>query len=339
VTYDGRMTKTVLTLAHSPDPDDAFMWWPLTGKVRPDGTAMEGAGAGAVLDTGRFEFRAIPADIEALNRRAAGAGDLDITAMSVRAYADVHERYAITRCGASFGEGYGPKVVARADQSGTAVNVNCEECLRNPGVRIAIPGRRTTAFLMLGLVLGDWKAGGGRREAGEEKGGRFVEMPFDRIIGAVQRGEVEAGLVIHEGQLLFADAGLKLVLDVGAWWKGKTGLPLPLGVNAVRRDLDERFGAGTVAEVSGLLRRSVEYALAHRAEALEYTMPFALANARKAGEAEVGPTLERIDRYVSMYVTERTVDMGEAGRGAIERVLAAGAAAGLCPGGGGVELV
>lgn len=301
-----------LTLAHSPDPDDAFMWWPLTGMVDRDGGPLPGKQGRPALDTGPFRFRAVPADIETLNRRAVADGDLDITALSARAYADAAGRYLLTACGASFGEGYGPKVVCRADAS-----LRCEGCLRPPAVRIAIPGRRTTAFLTLGLLLGLDRS---------SDLSRFVELPFDRIIGAVAAGEVDAGLIIHEGQLTFADAGLRQIVDVGVWWKERTGLPLPLGVNAVRRDLDERFGAGTTVAVGGLLRASLDHALAHRRDALSYAMSFAMGN---EGGGAVTP--ERVDRFVEMYVNDLTVDMGERGREAIRRLLAEGAAAGLCP--------
>src|ERR1051325_8884853 len=179
-----------LTLAHSPDPDDAFMWWPITGRVRPDGAMV----SPPVLKTGRFRFRAGPADIEVLNRRAADQGDLDITALSFRAWAAVRDRYVVTRAGSSFGDGYGPKVVARRDEPGSPSTVQSEG------------GLRTTAFLVLGMMLG--------RESVAEASGRIVEMPFDQIIGAVARGDVEAGLVIHEGQVLYQAAGLRLVVDL-----------------------------------------------------------------------------------------------------------------------------
>lgn len=307
----------LLTLAHSPDPDDAFMWWPITGMVSPTGEPLPGGRGRPAIDTGRFSFRSLPADIEALNRRAAQTGDLDITALSVRTYADVADRYAITACGASFGDGFGPKVVVRQDSP-----VRTPADLRREGLLIAIPGRRTTAFMMLGLVL----------QGGPESTGRmpaFIEMPFDLIISAVARGESDAGLVIHEGQLTFADAGLRLIVDVGQWWKGRTGLKLPLGVNAVRRDLDARYGPGSLKDVGGALRRSVAHAMAHWDESVRYTMAFAQANVDRGGGAP--PSLERVDRYCRMYVSEETRDMGEAGREAIRRLLSDGAAAGLCP--------
>lgn len=312
-----------LTLAHSPDPDDAFMWWPLTGKIEPpsspwqatDSVVHARVAVPPPLDTGPLRFLALPADIEALNRRAVSRGDLEITALSVRTWADLQDRYVITSCGASFGDGFGPRLVARSDDA----RVNCHNCLRPPTMRIAIPGRRTTAFLMLGLVLG---------LRPDSPTNRFVEMPFDQIIGAVARAEVDAGLVIHEGQLAFGDAGLKLVLDVGQWWKQRTGLKLPLGVNAVRRDLD-RHGPGTLSRVADLLRQSVRYSMDRWDESVAYTSPFAAENARRGGGP--APSLQRLDEYCRMYVSRETADMGDEGREAIRRLLSEGAAAGLCP--------
>lgn len=157
----------------------------------------------------------------------------------------------------------------------------------------------------------------------------FVELPFDQIIGAVARGEADAGLVIHEGQLTFEGAGLKLILDVGQWWKQRTGLKLPLGINAVRRDLDTIHGSGALARTAALLRESVNYSMARWDESVRYTMPFAMENIKRGGGEP--PTVDRVDRYCRMYVSEETRDMGDTGREAIRRLLAEGAAAGLCP--------
>lgn len=319
-----------LTLAHSPDPDDAFMWWPLTGKINPDGSFQSGEAGKPRIDTGRFSFRALPADIHVLNQRAAKAADLEITALSARAYCDVKDRYIITSCGGSFGDGYGPKVVVRAEQSPSGPQLNSLGDLAKPGLRIAVPGLQTTAFLLLGLALGV--------EIASQRA-RFVELPFEQIIGAVARGEVDAGLVIHEGQITFADAGLKMIVDVGAWWKQTTGLITPLGVNAIRRDLDQLHGTGTVAEIARLLTQSVAYSMQHRDESTRYTLPFALANVTRAGNTGEAPTLERVDHYCRMYVTPETLDMGERGRQAIQRLLGDGARAGLCPDPGNVDLV
>lgn len=322
------VTQTPLTLAHSPDPDDAFMWWPITGKVRPDGTPSS---QGPVLDTGGLVFRALPADIEALNRRAAQVGDYEITALSFRAWSDVQDRYVITRCGSSFGDGFGPKVIAAPMLAAKASARSVRSVLQDPGVRIAIPGRRTTAFLLLNMLIDG---------ATDADHARFIEMPFDQVIGAVASGKADAGLVIHEGQLLFKDAGLELVVDLGAWWKETTGLPVPLGCNAARRDLDSTHGPGTLTRAAALLRRSIEYALAHREESIEYTMPFALANAAKPGaQASGAPTRERVDMYVGMYVNRWTLDMGGEGIEAVSRLLRSGHAAGLCPNPGRIEIL
>lgn len=178
---------------------------------------------------------------------------------------------------------------------------------------------QTTAFLLLGLM-------GFTRDTLAAQRSRLVESPFEQIIGAVARGEADAGLVIHEGQLTFVDAGLQLLLDVGVWWKQHTGLLTPLGVNAVRRDLDQHHGPGTVREVAALLSRSVANAMDHRDESTRYTLPFALANVNRAGKQSEEGALERIERYCRMYVTEETRDMGESGRQAIERLLREGTA-------------
>ncbi len=319
--------RITLTLAHSPDPDDVFMWWPLTGKLdarlsRDAAEHGEAVGAGhaaslsePVIDTSPFVFRALPLDIEVLNRRAMERGDLEITALSARCWSNVRDRYVITGCGASFGDGFGPKVVVRDGDVRLRTIVDAAK----PGVRFAIPGRRTTAFLMLGMLLGD-------RVTREPES--FIEMPFDHIIGAVASGKVDAGLVIHEGQLTFGDAGLRLLADVGAWWKEKTGLKLPLGVNAIRRDLDAIHGPGTVMHIAEFLRRSVEYSMARWHDSVAYTMPFAEENVRRGGGES--PTIERVDRYCRMYVSHETREMGDKGREAIRRLLAEGASAGLC---------
>ncbi|MCC6660374.1 MAG: hypothetical protein IT437_05765 [Phycisphaerales bacterium] len=341
---DGR---PLLTLAHSPDPDDAFMWWPITGKVQPPSSLGEPRGhqnapprllSAPVLDTGRFRYAAHAQDIEHLNREAFGSaprrpadaaadagnaraalpeparGGHEITALSARTYADVADRYVITRCGGSFGEGYGPKVVVRAGSP-----IHDGPSLRTARARIAVPGSRTTAFLVLGLLMGC--------------AFDFVEMPFARIIGAVAAGGADAGLIIHEGQLAFGDAGLRQVVDLGAWWRDRTGLPLPLGVNAIRRDLDDRFGPGTVAEIAATLGASVRYAAAHREESIAYARTFAMANLHRehAAARTDAANPARVERYIDLYVTPLTLDMGDAGLSALRRLFDEGAAAGLCP--------
>ncbi len=312
-------SPATLTLAHSPDADDAFMWWPLTGKIHPRDRDKRGVAeplSPPVIDTGRFRFLAVPADIEVLNRRAVESGDLDITAISMNTYPHVKERYALTACGASMGDGYGPKVVCRADALGPLGQGAALERLRDARWSLAIPGRRTTAYLALRLMLGTAEL-------------RIVEMPFDQVIVSEARGEHDAGLVIHDAQLTFEAAGLAQLVDLGAWWKSHTGgLPLPLGANAIRRDLNERFGHNALRDVASLLEESVRVSLDRRRESLEYVAAFA-----------PGTTPDQVNRYIEMYVTPLTVDAGERGAAAIRRLLRDGSAMGLCPAPGDVELV
>lgn len=285
----------LITLAHSPDPDDAFMWLAL-GHVSERGSTTPSREPR--IDTGRFRFRIVPADIETLNRRAVERGDLDCTAVSFHVYPSIKHRYALTACGASMGEGYGPKVVAR--------DAHDPDWLKTPGLRIASPGERTTAHLTLRLLLGqDFHA---------------RPTPFEEIIPAVAGGDADAGVVIHEGQLTYPDAGLALVADLGQWWTQRTDLPLPLGANAIRRDLDDRFGPGTLEEVAAILRRSIEYALAHRAEHLKYAAGFGR-----------GVSDERNDAFVRLYVNDLTLDAGERGRQAVRRLLHEAHEQGLTP--------
>ena len=319
------MQRHALTIAHSPDPDDVFMWWPLTGKVsRAHGATPSLPPLTApILDTGPFTFHALPMDIEILNRRAAADHDLDITALSLRAWNDVSTHYRLTRTGSSFGDGYGPKIVKRP-----GAGVGCEECLGKATVKIAIPGRRTTAFLVTSLLMG--------REAVErpapDGSTRIIEMPFDQVIQAVARGDAAAGLLIHEGQVTYEQAGLTLVIDLGAWWKERTGLPLPLGVNAIRRDIDSRYGPGSSAHIASLLRQSLDYALVHRDESLDYALTFAL-------ESPDGRSItrDRVNDYINMYVNTWTIDMGDRGIESITRLLTEGAAQKFCPAPGPVD--
>lgn len=266
-----------IRIGHSPDPDDAFMYYAIAaGKVRSPGMRIE-----QVLE-----------DIESLNRRAR-AGELEVTAISIHAYAHLADQYALMPCGASMGDGYGPIVVTRKGRA--------DLDLRK--ATIAVPGTMTSAFLALRLYLGAEF--------------RYEVVPFDRILERVVNGGADAGLVIHEGQITFGSLGLDRVVDLGQWWGARTeGLPLPLGGNAVRRDLGEE----TMRELTRLYRDSIEYALAHREEALEYAERF-------------GRDLDRAktDRFVGMYVNELTRDYGERGRRAIERFLEEGVAAGLVP--------
>lgn len=287
------MSAHSLTLAHSPDPDDVFMWWPLGSEHEPP-----------AFDTGGFRFRPLAEDIQALNRRAMTDGDLDITAVSIHAYPHIKGRYRLTSCAGSFGEGYGPKLVV--PQSVRDRVSNPLSFVTDPQTLIAVPGVNTTAFLVLRILAG--------------KDFRYTAMPFDEIPGAVERGKANAGLLIHDAQLTYARHGLAELLDIGVWWSDAKRLPLPLGGNAIRRDLDDRFGAGATDSVGRLLYRSIDHALSHREEGM----------ARIAGRY---PELDRptLDRYLGMYVSNRTLDPGEDGRSAIRELLRLGHSCGLSP--------
>jgi 1,4-dihydroxy-6-naphthoate synthase len=252
------------------------------------------------VDTAGFRIEQVLEDIEGLNRRAL-RGELEVSAVSIHAYAHLADRYALMSCGASMGDGYGPCLVARSPLS--------VEELRSR--TIAVPGTLTSAFLSLQLLLG--------------RSFTFQVMPFDRILDAVCAGRVDAGLIIHEGQLTYASQGLTLVADLGVWWAERTGgLPLPLGANVVRRDL----GGPTLKTLTRILRQSIDFGLDNRDEALKYALGFGR-----------GLDTELTDRFVGMYVNELTRDYGDRGRQAIERFLDEGAAAGLVPRIGALEFV
>ena len=274
-------TKHLIRVGHSPDPDDAFMFHAL---------------ANACLDTGGYQFTHELVDIETLNERAFRA-ELELTAVSIHAYAFLRDKYLLCTCGASMGDGYGPLVVARekCDVTSLANKV------------IVVPGKLTSAFLALRLCLGTEFD--------------YVLVPFDEIIPAVVRGEyrgqrVDVGLIIHEGQLTYAASALELVLDLGVWWHDLTGLPLPLGANAIRKDLGPR----TIREVQRLLYASIKYGLEHRDEALEHALQY-------------GRDLDRdqADQFVGMYVNDWTLDFGPRGREAVARFLAMGYEQGVLP--------
>ncbi len=266
-----------ITVGHSPDPDDAFMF--------------HGIACGKV-DTAGFEIEQLLEDIESLNRRCLAA-EIEVSAVSIHAYAHLTDRYALMHCGASMGDGYGPRIVARERIS--------PEALR--GSTIAVPGTLTSAFLALQLYL--------------EEPFEYRVVPFDRILESVRDGETDAGLVIHEGQLTYGEHGLSLVADLGEWWGTRTdGLPLPLGGNVVRKDL----GDETMHTLTRVLRDSIHYGLEHREEALDYAIDFGR-----------GLDHELNDEFVGMYVNDLTRDYGERGRRSIESFLAAGARAGLVP--------
>ena len=269
-------TRQTIRVGHSPDSDDAFMFYALTHDK---------------LDNGDLEFVHQLEDIETLNRRAVH-GELEVSAISIHAFAHVAEKYALLASGCSMGDNYGPKLIAREPMTLGDL----------AGKTIAIPGKMTTAYLTLQLCLG--------------KDVAVEVMPFDQILPAVAEGRAEVGLIIHEGQLFYQDKGLHQVVDLGQWWQARTGLPLPLGGNVVRKDL----GTETIDEVARLVKGSIEYALAHRQEARDYAMNYA---------RDLDPGL--VDRFVGMYVNEWTVDYGPRGREAVRRLLADAAAAGLVP--------
>lgn len=282
---------TTLTLAHSPDADDLVMWWPLTGQQHPSA----GRFSDPQLDTRALAFDLTARDVEELNKLAlTGESSYDITAVSAAAYPAIADRYAITRAGASFGEHYGPKLVVRRDSA-----IDTLEDLA--GDLIAIPGRNTTAYLTLRLA---------------RPGVRVVEMLFSEIPAAVARGEADAGLLIHEAQLTLADHGLRAIADMGQWWGSQTGMPLPLGLNVVRRDLPD------LDTLCDLLAESVAIA------ARERDASKAFLRRNNAGKPEWDDDA-LLDRYLDMYVSPMTVDMGEPGRRALAELYRRAHEAGL----------
>jgi len=270
------MAKRIITVGHSPDPDDAFMFYAL---------------AHDKIDTGDLAFRHELQDIETLNRRAM-RGELEVSAVSIHAYAFLMDKYALLPSGCSMGDKYGPMVVARKPMA--------VDDLR--AMKIAIPGTLTTAFLSLKLLLGPHVA--------------YDIVPFDQIIDAVASGKFDAGLIIHEGQLTFRNQGLHLVVDLGVWWQEQTGLPLPLGGNVVRKDL----GADMMKDISRLIKESIRYSLDHRQDALTYALNYARDMDR-----------DLADRFVGMYVNDWTLDYGPRGREAISRLLSEAHRSGIIP--------
>lgn len=276
--------KTLIHVGHSPDPDDAFMFHAL---------------ANDKIDTGNYTFTHELQDIETLNQRALKA-ELELTAVSLHGYAYLTDTYAICACGASIGDNYGPMVVTREPGSIDSLK----------GKNIAIPGKLTTAFLALKLLLGDDFT--------------YEIHPFDEILNVVEAGKVDAGLIIHEGQLTYGNQGLHLIVDLGRWWHDETGLPLPLGANAIRKDL----GEPAMHEVTALLKQSIQYGLDHRQEALEYALQF-------------GRDLDhsKADEFVGMYVNDWTLDFGPRGREAVKLLLDRGHEAGIIPNPVNVEFI
>ncbi len=309
-----------LTLAHSPDADDVVMWWPITGMRLPDGSPMPGPDGQPALDTGGFTFDPLGEDVQVLNQRAIEQSDLDITAISAHAYPYLAERYRITACGGSFGEGYGPKVVVRADDH--RFRSGEPQRLTGDDIKVAVPGRHTTAFLALSLLL----------DADDGPPFEFVEMRFDRIIGAVQSGAADAGVLIHEAQLTFEDQGLQQLAELGVWWHDEMGLPLPLGLNVVLREIDTRHGQGSVERISAVLQASVVHARTEAAASRRLLLA-------RAGDRPEWRDEALVAKYLSMYVSELTVDMGDHGREALAVLFERGARAKLCPAVGAIDVV
>ena len=270
------MPKKEIKIAHSPDSDDAFMFYAL---------------ATDKFETGDLRFVHELKDIQSLNEIAMTTRDYDVTAVSFHAYAYISDHYALLPSGASIGDGYGPIVVARE-------NISAGELSK---YKIAVPGTLTSAFLALRLHTNEFE---------------YKVVPFDRIIDTVVSGKADAGLLIHEGQLTYHENGLRKILDLGAWWKKETGLPLPMGGNAIKRDL----GGDLQREVSGWLKRSIRFSLEHRHDALAYAMQFA---------RDLKPELA--DKFVSMWVNDRTLDYGESGRKAVQLLLDEGYRKGIIP--------
>lgn len=267
--------RTTITLAHSPDSDDAFMFYGL---------------ATHKIDTGELRFEHLLKDIQTLNEEAT-LGTYDVTAISFHAFAYVADKYALLPHGASIGDNYGPIVVSREPATPNDI----------PNLKIAIPGKLTSAFLALRIFNSDFQ---------------YQVVPFDKIIDAVQNGDCDAGLLIHEGQLFYESKGLHKVLDLGEWWYARHGLPLPMGGNVIRRDLGEAL----IKEVSRLLRESINYSLTHREDALQYAMQFA-----RDMEQDLA------DRFVGMWVNELTLDYTERGREAVRLLLREGYERGIIP--------
>lgn len=285
-----------IRLAHSPDPDDAFMWWPLVGH---DGEKPR-------VDTGEFTFELITDDIESLNQRSM-SGDLEITAISCAQYPYVSDRYAFTSCGASLGDGYGPKLVTTSPHS--------LESILESNPLVLVPGERTSALAAMRMMC-------------PTDSFRWKSVAFDSIAERLGNGEADAGILIHEGQLTWADEGLHLIEDLGVWWERVSGLPLPLGGNVVRRDLEDLHGPGTLARIAGMLHQSVQWAMEHREEALDYALEFGRGIAR-----------EQADTFVAMYVNRWTLDFETRGRSAVATFLGRAAQRGIVPSTGPIDFI
>jgi 1,4-dihydroxy-6-naphthoate synthase len=268
--------KMKIKLGHSPDPDDAFMFYGL---------------ATGAMDSGPYQFEHILQDIQTLNERAMKS-ELEVTAISLHAYPYVSKNYALMACGCSMGDNYGPMIVAKKPMTIDELKSK----------RIAIPGTMTTAYLAASIALG--------------KGFRNVVKPFDEILQYVEAGHADAGLIIHEGQLTYQNQGLVCCLDLGKWWMEKTSLPLPLGGNVIRRDL----GMDHMLAITRILKKSIQFSLDHRKEAVQHALKYARDMDHKLA-----------DEFVGMYVNDWTIDYGEKGRTAVNRLLDEGAAIGMIP--------
>lgn len=269
-------TSMKISCAHSPDSDDAFMYY--------------GIASGAV-GTGDFIFKQVMKDIQTLNEEAK-EGEYEITAISFAAYPQIKDRYLLMPCGASFGQKYGPKIVCRDNEASPTLSE----------IKVAIPGYMTTAFLLLRLYC---------------PGVKVIALPFEEIIPAVQNRIVDAGLIIHEGQLTHETFGLKKMIDLGQWWDEKTNLPLPLGGNAIRRDL----GQERILQLTEILKNSVLYGLNNRQKAMDYAFSFARGMSEKI-----------VDEYIRMYVNELSIDCGETGRLAVKKLFQLAEESGLLKG-------
>jgi 1,4-dihydroxy-6-naphthoate synthase len=273
----------IFTLGHSPDPDDAFMFYAMAENK---------------IDLRGYRFEHRLEDIQTLNERAL-RGELHISAISIHAYAYVASKYALLPCGASMGDGYGPIVIRKRPTSKAERPTPNDDSMNDSAAlefladkKIAVPGKMTSAFLALQLFLGKFD---------------YVIVPFDRIFDAVRSGRADVGLIIHEGQLTYEKSGFEKISDLGKWWKEKTGLPLPLGGNVVRKDIPHAIRR----DLSEIIRESIDYGLAHRDEAVRHSLPYARdMDAKLAG------------KFIGMYVNEFTRDYGQVGRGAIRKFLA-----------------
>ena len=294
--------RRILKIGHSPDPDDAFMWYPLANF--PNDRGPGGKTYSPTIDTGPFDFIHVIEDIQSLNERSEKA-ELEITAMSIHQYPYVAEHYVLTSCGSSMGDGYGPVLVA--SESFDLADIK--------GKRLAIPGSRTSAWLAFQLLLHEY----GLRAADL----RVEYVMFDQIIEGVSTGQFDAGLLIHEGQLTYAGIGLHNIMDLGQWWKQTRGLPLPLGGNAILRNL-----ADQMSPICSVLFSSIHYALEHRDDAVEYALHYARDMDR-----------ELADEFVGMYVNQWTLDYGDTGRKAVRQLLHEARDAGLIPDPGHIDFI